>query len=181
MADLSERIKLFRFVRDIPYRIGLAWEDQDYCCATKTPMLQKLFSTIGLESRRICCQFEWAGFGLPENILAIATTSEAGHEYLEVFVPEKKQWVKVDPTWDSDIKLTGLPIAEWDGLTSTVLAVSPSKTFSPEESLKINEEVDQTPREAWQEFFALNRPFLGAINNWLEQNRIQSRIYAQTH
>lgn len=168
---LSERIKLFRFVRDIPYRIGLTWEEQDYCCATKTPMLQKLLSTVGLKSRRICCEFAWAGFGLPENILAIATTPGAGHEYLEVLIPENDQWISVDPTWDSQIKSTGLPIAEWDGLTPTVLAVTPTKTFSPEESSKLIEQVDQAPREDWQEFYEQNRPFLGAINNWLEQHR----------
>lgn len=181
MTTVAERIKLFRTVRDIPYYIALSRHEQDYCCATKTPLLQKLLEHEGLDSRRICCRFEWKNFGLPADILSLATSPQAGHEYLEVFIPEKKSWVRVDPCWDRHLSAAGLPIAEWDGMTDTTLGVRPVKTFSPEESAAIIEEIDAVPPAAWQNFFDHNRAFLGAINNWLEQYRSRSRTHAQTH
>ena len=171
MAHVSERVKLFRFVRDIPYSIALSENEQDYCCATKTPMLQKLLASIGIKSRRIHCRFEWKNFGLPKEIFAKATSPECGHEYLEVLIPENDKWVTVDPTWDSAIKTTGLPIAEWDGTNATSIGVKAVKTHSPEESEQIIKETAALSPEVWRKFFDANREFLGAINQWLAQHR----------
>ncbi|HEU0117500.1 MAG TPA: hypothetical protein VFR09_02600 [Alphaproteobacteria bacterium] len=170
-VSLKDRTKLFQFIRDIPYRIALSQDEQDYSCAAKTPMLQKMLSTVGLKSRRICCQFEWKSFGLPEDILKQAIATECGHEYLEVYIPENDKWVAADPTWDSKINSTGLPIAEWDGMNPTALAIKPTKVFSPEESAKINEEVENASKEAWNTFFEENRIFFRSLNAWFERHR----------
>ena len=61
-SHLGERIKLFHFIRDIPYRIGLSRSEQDYCCTTKAPMLQKLLRSCDSESRRIWCRFNGDDF-----------------------------------------------------------------------------------------------------------------------
>ena len=169
--DLARRIKLFRLVRDIPYRIGLALEEPDYCCSTKTPLLQRLMATLGLESRRICCRFRWEDTALPRDLVALAPDPESGHEYLEVLLPEKKAWVAVDPSWDIAIASTGLPVAAWDGSNSTVLAVTPVKTFSPKKSAEMVKRIDDAPPAAWQDFFDRNRVFFTALNGWLEHHR----------
>jgi len=170
-ANVAERIKLFRTVRDIPYRIGLAPGDTDYCCATKTPLLQKLLGTAGLRSRRVYCRFLWQDTELPRAVFKKAPEPEAGHEFLEVFIPEKKKWVAVDPTWDSGAKTVGLPIASWNGLGATALAVKPIKIFSPKESAAVFAQIDKTPPRVWANFLKQNRAFFSAINDWLERNR----------
>ena len=181
-GDLLERIKCFRFVRDIPYRIGLSAAEQDYCCATKTPMLQKLLAALEIKSRRICCEFQWADVGLPESIIKKATSPDCFHEYLEVFIPEKNAFVIVDPTWDEKLKTTGLPIATWDGLTETKLAVKPSKTYSADESRLINEEADKAPAYAMQKFYDANFAFMNAINIWLDEHRLnQDDLKVERH
>lgn len=177
-GDVAERIKCFRFVRDIPYYIALSDNEQDYCCATKTPMLQKLLAGLDIKSRQINCQFDWAGFGLPPDVLAEATSPHCAHVYLEVFIPEKNEWVAVDPTWDNKLQSAGLPIAEWDGLNPTVLAVKPVKTFSAEESQKVNQQMDGMPPETMQKFYKDNHNFISAINNWLDGCRRQSEKHA---
>lgn len=168
MNSVDERIKLFNFVRDIPYCIAIDSE-QDYCCTTKTVMLQKLLVSLGLESRLIRCTFDWKESNLASEIIKLFQDEEESHQYLEVKIPETDKWVKVDPTWD--IHLAKLfSIAKWDGLHDTVLAVKPIKTFSAEESLKLTQEEENGSPEVI-EFFKRNKNFYTALNKWLEKNR----------
>jgi hypothetical protein len=168
MKTVEERIKLFKFVRDVPYYIAVDLE-QDYCCTTKSVMLQKLLASEDIESRLIRCTFSWEESNLPKEILDLFKDKEEAHQYLEVKIPESGQWVKVDPTWD--IKLSNLfEISEWDGLHDTLLAVQSTKTFSPEESLKLALEEDIGDTEV-QEYLKRNKDFYIAVNKWLEENR----------
>jgi len=169
--SLAERTKIFRFVRDIPYRIALSDQEQDYCCATKMPMLQRLLASAGLKSRRIFCSFSWSTTKLPLDLIAQAPNPEEEHEYLEVYVIEANKWISIDPTWDAPLKASGFPIAEWDGVNSTALAVVPIKVFSPEESASKIKQIDETESEAWQEFYAVYGAFFKNVNKWLDQQR----------
>lgn len=167
---IEERIKLFRIVRDIPYYISTGTE-QDYSCATKPFILDLLLRSIGLEIKHVLCTFKWAKLELPEELLARPHDPEETHEYLLVFVPEKNKWVKVDPTWDSRIQHSLIPIAEWDGLNDTLIAVPVEHTWSPEESEKLIEEEENMSEEERAEYLKKNAEFFKAFNRWLESQR----------
>ncbi|QQG39692.1 MAG: hypothetical protein HYS81_04975 [Candidatus Aenigmatarchaeota archaeon] len=169
MKQATERIRLFKTVRDIPYRIAVGSE-QDYCCSTKAAMLDKLLQTTGLRSRHIVCYFRWEDFDIPKDIIALPHEDPETHEYLEVWIPEKTAWAKVDATWDSRIRNMKIPIAEWDGLSDTKLAVSPLKTLSPENSTKFIDNETQD-RDAYEAYMEKNREFFVALNGWLDSMR----------
>lgn len=170
-VNIAQRVIYFRQIRDIPYRIALSLEEQDYCCATKPSMLATMLLSLGLETRRILCTFKWSDLGIPQDLLSLAPSSEDTHEYLEVLLPEKNIWVKVDATWDSSLKEAGFKISDWDGLTSTVLGVQPVRTFSPKESAEIIKEEDEENPEIRKKYLEDNRKFFIALNKWMRSFR----------
>ncbi|VVB61725.1 Uncharacterised protein [uncultured archaeon] len=166
--EISERIKLFKMVRDIPYYIAVNEGEQGYECVTKPEMLSKLLRATGLKTRDIVCYFKWEDLSLPKKLLKISHDNPETHGYIEVFIPETNKWVKVDPNWDSRIDHPKIPIAEWDGLTDTKLAVIPIKTLSPEESTAFNSQDVGDEREKYME---RNLQFFKALNKWLRSIR----------
>ena len=164
---IAERIRLFKIVRDIPYYVAVG-NEQGYECVTKPEILDRLLQTIGLKSRHIICEFRWEDLGLPKALLNLPHEDPETHEYLEVWVPEKKKWVKVDPTWDSKIQHPKIPIAEWDGLNDTKLAVNPVMVFSPKESTAF---IAQDTGEEREKYTEKNRRFFIALHKWLESIR----------
>lgn len=174
-TEREERVRLFRIVRDIPYFIATEQGQQDYCCATKPLILNKLLSTMGLKCRHILCTFKWVDLGLPKDILKLPHDETDTHEYLEVWIPEIGAWARVDPNWDSWIKNRSIPIADWDGLHDTILAVKPLETYSPEESAKIVAEEEQVDTELRRAYLDKNSQFFNGLNLWLESQRVKSR------
>lgn len=170
--SIQERRRLFRMVRDISYFISLDESEQDYCCVTKPFLLDRLLGTIGLKSRHILCTFRWEDLPLPADVMKHSHDAEDTHEYLEVFTPEDGKWVKVDPNWDSRLR-SSFNIAEWDGVHDTILAVTPLRTYSPEESeeiIKAEEAQDASARIAYIE---RNRDFFQSLNVWLAHQRVK--------
>lgn len=167
---IEERIRLFKIVRDIPYYISIG-DEQDYSCATKPFILDILFKSLGLEVKHILCTFKWEKQDLPKELLEISHDPTETHEYLLVLIPEKNRWVKVDPTWDSRIQLPAFPIAEWDGLSDTPIAVQVERTWSPEESKKLIAEEENMSNEERAEYLKRNGEFFSAFNKWLESQR----------
>lgn len=166
-SQITERIRLFKIVRDIPYYIAIG-DEQGYQCVTKPEILDRLFQTIGLKSRNIICEFRWEDLDLPKEILKLPHEYPDTHEYLEVWIPERERWVKVDPSWDSRIQHSKITISEWDGLNDTKLAVIPIKTLSPEESTAF---IAQDAGEEREKYMERNREFFIALDRWLESIR----------
>lgn len=166
---MEERKRLFGLARDIPFRTALSIDEQGYACVAKPEILDRMLQTLGLESRHIICKFRWEDLNPPESVLEYQHEDPETHEYLEVYLPEEDEWVKVDPNWDSRIEHPQIPIAEWDGKTDTELAVEPVETFSPEESREFIEQ-DST-EEARKDYFEKNQDFFRAMNSWLESLR----------
>lgn len=167
-SQINERIRLFKIVRDIPYYIATSDNEQGYECVTKPEVLKMLLQTIGLKCRDIVCEFRWEDLGLPEEILKLPHEDPETHGYLDIWIPETKKWIKVDPNWDSRIKHPKIPIAEWDGLNDTKLAVIPTKIYSPKESAAFNE---QDAGEEHDNYLKRNREFFRAFNGWLQSLR----------
>lgn len=171
--SVEERKRYFRMVRDIPYYIALG-DEQDYCCATKPLMLDRLLSTLELKSRHILATFRWQKIGLPSEIVAIPHDDLDTHEFLTVFIPETRAWVRVDPNWDSRIKNPNLPVSEWDGLHDTSVAVPIEKVYSPEESERLIAEEDSADAKVRQEYLNRNMQFFTAVNRWIDSQRVKS-------
>ena len=105
---------------------------------------------------------------IPKEILELQKEDLATHVYLEVLVGEN--WIKVDPTWDSGLKNI-FSIAEWDGKTDTLLAVSPIEIYSVEESDKIMN--DCAPENIANIKTNDKNDFDDALNKWLDNNRTE--------
>lgn len=169
LKDITERVKLFRMARDIPFRTPLSIEEQGYACVAKPEILDRMLQTIGLESRHRITKFRWEDHGIPEKILRHTHEDPETHEYLEVKIPETGEWIEVDPTWDSRIQHEKFPTLEWDGKTGTGLAVEPIEKLSVEESQEFIEQ--DSKEEARREYFDRNREFFRALNKWLQEKR----------
>ena len=133
-------------------------------------MLGKLLEGLGLKTRQIICTFDWTETPLPQNVLSLPyDKSDITHQFMQVFIPETQRWVDCDPTWDYELIKGGFKISQWDGINPTILAVTPHKIFSQEETLEY--------KKKWEDPAAIERhldfcrDFYGAINNWLQTLR----------
>ncbi len=159
-------VQLFGKVRDIPYRIPINSDEEDFCCNGKARKLRGLLEQEGIQVRYRVCSFRWNDLDIPKEILNLTDVNDSTHVYLEVLIGNN--WVKVDPTWDTGLKDI-LPISEWDGETDTILAVSPVETYSVEKSEEIMSRCE--PEQIASDRNDKNHGFEEALNSWLEQNR----------
>lgn len=159
-------VREFRRIRDLPYRIPLLPQDIDQSCVGKNKLFKAFLEQNGVPVRWRVCRFSWSDLPLPETVKAFPHLDEATHAYLEVFLREA--WMTVDVTWDEGLGSV-FPIAAWDGISPTIIAVPSLGVFSPEESLALVEPEDETGTRA--EDLAQNGEFLKAFNVWLEDVR----------
>jgi hypothetical protein len=103
------------------------------------------------------------------DILALPKNSIAIHQYLQVLIPETDAWVNVDPTWDDALADLGFPIANWDGLHNTQLAVKPHEVFSSEKTQDLFASFADTVRV--DRYFEKHKTFHIALNTWLAKAR----------
>lgn len=165
---IADRVRLFNIVRDIPFYIAVG-NETDYCCATKPIILDILFKSIKLRCRHVICDFKWESSPLPKAILKLPHEALETHEYLEVWIPERKRWVIVDPSWDARIRHHGFHINRWDGLHDTKIAVRSERIWTLKESAAlIAQELKPGERE---KYLKRNRAFFVAFNRWLDAQR----------
>lgn len=167
--SIAERITAFEEVRDLPYHIPLTDKDTNLNCVGKAVLLAEKLHALGLETRQIICTFDWTETPLPQDILDLPRDPGETHLFLQVFIPETNQWVNCDPSWDQAVGKAGFPIATWDGLNDTALAVEPLMIYDAEESLEILE--DESDPDLHKQHMKLHRTFYRAINEWLAEQR----------
>lgn len=168
MISKSCRIKLFIAIRDIPYRLS---DGRHNCsCSAKTKILGEIFMRLGLNCRVAKCKFKWEKLRMPKSLLnlrrKLGEEMISEHTFLRVFIPESKQWITVDPTWDKELSSV-FPVADWDGLTDTILAVKTNHFTEP----KNKRGKFLTPLEI--QFIGIdeNNLFVKKFNSWLETIR----------
>ena len=166
---IAQRIAAFMAARDVPFYIGLTDTETTHNCVTKSDRLANDLHDLGLKTRQILCTFDWTETALPQHILDLPRDPGETHLFLQIFIPETNSWINCDPTWDNALKPAGFPIAEWDGLNDTILAVKPHVIYSPEESITLlNDEND--PDESVKHM-QMHHDFYHAINEWLCEKR----------
>jgi len=163
-------IKVFKTVRDMPYRIPLALGERDVCCGGKHKILQDLLSKEGFEVRYRVCSFLWSSMDLPDKISNISHDDMCTHVWLEVNIDN--EWVVVDATWDIGLKNI-FHINEWDGKSNTKIAVRPLEIFSLQKSAEI---MGSENDEYILNDLKTNGEFYKALNDWFAEQRISVSV-----
>ena len=158
-------IQHFNQIRDIPYRIPLSLQESDHCCSGKSIQLKALLEKEELEVRFRVCEFNWSDVKLPLRVIQVPHDNTSTHSYLEVLIDGK--WKNVDPTWDRGLQSI-FPIAEWDGVHDTIIAVTPTSTYDLEKSREI---MEHSSNEAIEDDLKKNGEFYKTFNLWLEEAR----------
>ncbi len=157
-----KRTNYFRIVRDIYYHIPISSEEVDHTCYGKHILLKKCLEGIGMEVRPRICEFSWSDMSLPTEIINIFH-EDACHVYLEGQI--HGEWHTIDATWDKGLESI-LHVNNWDGKSSTGIAVPQRKIYSPKESLEIFHK-----EENIEEDLIINGDFYKAFNAWLDNAR----------
>jgi hypothetical protein len=164
MLTVKQRVQIFNFIRDIPYNLSNSIDDSS--CESKTKILGELLAKTGLECRVAQCFFRWENMPLPKKLFKKLISQTDKHTFLRVFIPERKIWVSVDPTWDQQLKNI-FPISHWDGLTNTILAVTTKKFWE----IKNQSGKFTNPFELSFGSFDKHNKFISGFNIWLEKIR----------
>lgn len=166
----QQRIQIFESVRGVPYRIPLDAGEDSFSCLGKNKRLMKELQQLGLDVRWRVGTFRWSDLGLPKEIQKVPHDDDATHAYLEVNI--RGEWKAIDATWDKVLSAV-FPVAEWNGIDSTVVGVPLREIYSPEESASIMKPLDDLIEyeKAFVEDFKVNGEFYKAFNQWSREIR----------
>lgn len=125
--------QLFKKAQKIPYQI-CEFDESDYHLRNvvniylkkggsrhKSLLLYNLLQQNIFDAKYIKVIFDWKDLPIPKEILGILKKSGTMwvHDILEVEI-NKNYSVKVDPTWNPELKEKGFPVTEdWDGESHT--------------------------------------------------------------
>lgn len=123
----TKLIKLFEKVQSIPYKV-CKYNEKDIDenlkegdCRHKHFLLKNLLEKEGFQVKEFKVIFNWRDLPIPEKILSVLNGKTLfDHSSLKVKVGKK--WLKVDCTWNPELKEKGFPVTEnWNGLEDTNL------------------------------------------------------------
>lgn len=158
-------IQVFEHIRDAPYNIPLSETEVNNSCSSKAYRLHQALTQGGYSARYRVCDFAWSDLPISKTILSVPHVDQGMHVYLEVCIQDN--WIDIDPTWDAQLRHV-FTISEWDGVSSTHIAVKPLRLYSHEESTQIMEQPDL---DKDKEDIQKNGAFYKALNIWLESQR----------
>jgi len=125
--DLSKLIRLFKKVQKIPYQVcpfdsnkinkNLPYGD----CRHKSYLLFLLLKKEGFRVKQLKVLFDWKDLPLPKNLIALLKKSDTLWPHDALAVKIKNKWIKIDCTWNPELKFFGFPVTEqWNGTTDTL-------------------------------------------------------------
>lgn len=155
----------FRRIRDIPYSIPLTFDEEDRCCTGKAKQLLAFLHANHVEARYRVCTFKWSDMPLPVSVVAVPHEDASTHVYVEAKI--NNIWIDLDATWDSGLRSV-LPVNDWDGHSSTAIAVPVQSLLSHEESTRI---MAMESRESFDSDITVNGAFYQALNKWFANVR----------
>ncbi len=155
--------EVFLEARNIPYRIPLTFEERNDACVGKHFIIKDRLEQLGYKVRWAECIFDWKDLDVPSEILNIDHAKPDYHVWLEVFM--YGAWQTIDATWDPDLA-PHLPVNEWSDFGNMRPAV-PVIEMIPYDKVELTRE----PPEEYREQLERERPFLHAINEWIESIR----------
>lgn len=162
---ISERIKLFNLIRDVPFCI---MGKRAAYCFSKSRQLRDSLELIGIKSRMMQGWFKWSELNIPEKIKSLIVVNKQKHVFLEVYIPEKNKWVYVDPTWDIDL-MKVFSVAQWDGINETILMTRLNKISEYKKASILHRIINKFKRKT---SFKNNNDFYYALDKWMEEVRL---------
>jgi len=165
-------VEAFYRVREVPYTISRLSPQEmkgvgKGSCYHKHAWLADELRALGIPVKFVVYQFKWGSTpSMPHSLKEKARKLTPGlHLFLRVLIDGK--WLDVDATWNSAMKKHGFPVNDWDGRSSTGLAVKPLGEMQEFDSLEgvdgyvYEHHKDKPDRKEREEYF---REF----NEWLE-------------
>ena len=172
---LEARINIFNKIRDIPYAIITEINDYDRfsdilkigkgSCSPKHLLLCEMYQRLGISVLLAVYPFRWDEVELdyPPKLMKLAQALPTSH-HLACMVDIKGELVLVDATLDPALKEMGLLVnEEWDGVSNTQLAITPSgdvQIHHPSEAVYMTAQRDEESLAFYRE-----------LNRWLDAFR----------
>ena len=144
-------IELFKKVQRVPYQASKFVKEEINenikCgdCRHKSELLFQLLNKNKFEVKRIKVIFDWKDLPLPEELLSILKKTGTVWSHDSIAVKINKEWIKLDCTWNLELKSKRFPVTEyWDGKSDTLQVTKGKLQFYDadkyEEKIKIDKE-----------------------------------------
>ncbi len=166
-------VSLFKKVQAIPYQVSKFVkeeinEDIKYGdCRHKSELLFQLLKKDNFEVRKLKVIFDWQDLPIPKEMLSLLKKSGTVWDHDILTVKIIKNWVKIDCTWNKELKSKGFPVTEyWDGRSDTLQVTKGKLEFYDAEKYKKTINIDK--EEAHK--------FADELNKWLK-TKVESKPY----
>lgn len=172
---LQARLSIYQRVRDIPYAVILELNDAKRyveilkygkgSCMPKHFLLCNMFERLGMLVFYVVYPFRWdeVKISYPAQLRRLAEQLPTGY-HLACRVEIEEKLVLVDATLDPALDKLGLPVnKEWDGMSNTLLPITPcgeEQIYHPSEANLVEAQYDEKSMTFYRE-----------LNQWLEEVR----------
>jgi len=164
MVQKSKIISLYEKVQKIHYQVCKFEADKidknlEYGdCRHKSYLLKKLLEDVGFEVKEVIVIFNWEDIPLPKKILGILKAGTIW-EHISLKVKIRGKWIKVDCTWNPELKEKGFPITEnWNGESDTKQVTEGKLEFYDKDKyIKDKQKIKVVKEEAYKFADALNK------------------------
>ncbi len=169
---VEARVSIYEKIRDIPYAaIPEINDSKRYVeilslgkgsCTPKHLLLGDMYQRLGMQVLYIVYPFRWDEVEIeyPPQLLSLARELPLSH-HLACKVDIDGELILVDATLDPPLKKLGLPVnEEWDGVSNTMLPISPcgeEQIYHPAEVSLMQAQQDER-----------SLAFYSELNRWLE-------------
>jgi hypothetical protein len=136
-ASSEARIRIFEYIRDIPYYLVPQMEDpyewaasiietHKGSCSPKHYLMGIMFSRVGIKLKYATYSFHWGNqpINYPDELKKLTADCPVGY-HIACKADINGRWVLVDATWDKGLLKAGFPVnMHWDGTSETKNAVN---------------------------------------------------------
>ncbi|NTV41608.1 MAG: hypothetical protein HGA61_05055 [Candidatus Moranbacteria bacterium] len=166
IMKISERVELFDSIRDVPFCL---MGKNAFYCFSKNNLLRKRLALGGIESVLMQGWFRWSDLEIPQEAKNLIRKDRQKHVFLKILIPERSEWVYVDPTWDKALEDV-FPIAKWNGVDETVLMTKLSRISEYKKRNIFERIINKVERKFFPEG---NSQFYFWLDEWMEKKRVE--------
>ena len=178
--EIKKAVDAFYQVRNIPYVLGLDGDPNKLLpeskgnCSRKDLYLASQLKELGFEVILGIAAFSLAELPIPQAFINLLANPIDSHMFLYVRHPSIGNYMRIDLTWDPELKTKKFPINEWDGIHTNELGVKAHTIRT--ENLKLFQ-TKALMRKVVNTLRTLNgnetkpTPFNDAVNNWLGRSK----------
>lgn len=184
LSPLEIRIKMYNYIKEIPYGI-IAVKEQEQkgaveileknigSCTPKHLLLGMLFEHLNIPVHYVSFKFNWNDprINYPNHLkIQVENLPYDYHFACKALLNGK--WILIDATWDSPLKKMGYPVNEnWNGISDTANAVIPMDEVihaNANERIKFLQMVKSAHSREQKE---LEEKWYLSLNDWFKASR----------